>query len=367
MNRYGAMAAVLTAAAAASLVTPITAEASGNMELRRRVIQLSGILNNGMAGTYATRGEFASMLVNATSYRSTAGGASSTSVFADVPASSSYASAIRTASEQGWMSGYLGGVFRPDTEITAKEAARALLALLGYTDEDFSGSQVDGRWAMYNYLELGENVNRQPDEVLTKDDCVNLFYNLLRTEKKDGQAYCTDLGYELTSDGEVNPLTIADNELKGPKVVKRNEDLDDAVPFSLSEASFYLDGEFSTLERIKQEKNNGGFVVIYYNTSSKTIWAYSSSDAGDETGSSRVAVRGEVTAIYYSSSDVMNPSTVILDDYTDVEYTLADSDVQFAFSIYGEFEVGDEVILICEAAAGADGNTTYRVIDYVEY
>ena len=54
------------------------------------------------------------------------------------------------------MSGYLGGVFRPDTEITAKEAARALLALLGYTDEDFSGSQVDGRWAMYNYLELGK-------------------------------------------------------------------------------------------------------------------------------------------------------------------------------------------------------------------
>ena len=129
MNRYGAMAAVLTAAAAASLVTPITAEASGNMELRRRVIQLSGILNNGMAGTYATRGEFASMLVNATSYRSTEGGVSSTSVFADVPASSPYASAIRTASEQGWMSGYLGGVFRPDTEITAKEAARALLAL----------------------------------------------------------------------------------------------------------------------------------------------------------------------------------------------------------------------------------------------
>ena len=57
----------------------------------------------------------------------------------------------------------------------------------------------------------------------------------------------------------------------------------------------------------------------------------------------------------------------VMDDYTDVEYTLADSDVQFAFSIYGEFEVGDEVILICEAAAGADGNTTYRVIDYVEY
>ena len=41
MNRYGAMAAVLTAAAAASLVTPITAEASGNMELRRRVIVIA--------------------------------------------------------------------------------------------------------------------------------------------------------------------------------------------------------------------------------------------------------------------------------------------------------------------------------------
>lgn len=63
----------------------------------------------------------------------------------------------------------------------------------------------------------------------------------------------------------------------------------------------------------------------------------------------------------------MTPSTVVLDDDTSIQYKLGSSDVQFAFSIYGDFEVGDQVVLICEAASNSMGETSYTVIDYVEY
>jgi len=356
----------IAAVAVATAAMPFHAYAASNMELRKKVIQYSGIMPTLYTEEYVSRGAFAQMLANATSYKTVATGASTTSVYADVPATHPYAAAIKIAAENGWMNGYLGGVFRPEQQITMQEAARAILALLGYTNEDFQGNQLTGRWNQFLYLDLGENIDKEQAEIMTREDCVNLFYNLLRTETKNGKAYAVTLGYEMTSDGEVNAMSIADSSLKGPKLVQSRYSISDYVPFDLNDASYYLDGEFSTLERVKQEKNNG-FVVIYYNTSSKTIWAYSSAYAGDEHNGSKVAIQGEITAVYYNSSDVMTPSTIVLDDDTSIQYKLGNSDVQFAFSIYGDFEVGDQVVLICEAASNSMGETNYTVIDYVEY
>lgn len=356
--------------AAAVLITvaaPFTAEATSNPELRRKVVSSGGILTSSFTtGEYITRGEFAQMLVNATSYKSVSAQACTTAVFADVPADMKHAYAIKIAVENGWMTGYLGGVFRPDDAITLREAARGLLALLGYTDDDFTGDQQGGRWSKFQYLDLGEDVGKQAEELITRTDCINLFYNLLRTETASGKAYCTTLGYELTSDGEVNPLTIIDNSLKGPKVVPRRYSIDDYVPFDLSEATCYLDGQIASLERLNQEKEEG-FLVIYYNTASKTIWAYSSASAGDEMGTSMVAIRGEVSGIYYNSTEVLTPTTVILDEDPDTQYTLGNSDVQFAFSIYGEYKVGDDVILVCEVTQNSNGDYNYTVVDCVDY
>ncbi len=372
MNRYGVRfmtAAAITAAVTAGM--PLTSQAASNFDLRRQVVKLAGITSAASPGQYVTRQEFAQMLVNSTAYRVAGKGTSVTAVFSDVPASSQYASAIRIAVENGWMTGYLGGVFKPEQQITMQEAARGLLALLGYTDEDFSGNQLAGRWAQYQYLDLGENISKEPAEIMTQQDCVNLFYNLLRTETKSGQAYCATLGYELSSDGEVNPLTIADNELKGPKVIQRQYSISDYVPFDVNEATFYLNGDFATLERVKQEKSNEGFVVIYYNTASKTIWAYGPADLWEGVTTGRAAIRGEVKGIYYQSSDVMVPSTVMLEDSTgdadDVEFKLGNSDVQFGFSIYGDVKVGDHVVLICDVASNSNGESSFTVIDYVKY
>lgn len=342
---------------------PMTAEASTNFDLRKKVIGLSGITNVTGTDTQVTRGEFAAMLVNATSYRSTITQTSSTSVFADVSKTDQYASQIRVAVDNGWMSSYLGGVFKPDQYITLQEAIRGVLALLGYTNSDFTGNQTGGRLSKYYYLELSEEIVREEQEILNKADCINLFYNMLCTNTKSGTPYCKELGYELTADGEVNPLTIADNELKGPKIARKNHDISDYVPFSVNEATFYLDGAISSLEAVKQAMNDDGFVVLYYNTSAKTIWAYST----DEGVTGRRVFKGEITGIYYSSSDVLTPSGIVLDEDSSVEYKLSDSEMQFAFSIYGTMGVGDDVILICESTTNANGDETFTVIDYVEY
>lgn len=361
MNGYR-VAVYLTSAAVATAIMPMTAQASTNLELRKKVIGLTGIM--GVTGTDAlvTRGEFASMLAKATSNKSMVTKTSATSVFADVSQNHTYASAIRIAAENGWMSGYLGGVFRPDEFINLQEAVRSVLALLGYTNEDFTGDQNGGRLSKYYALELSDGIVRDATEVLTKEDCINLFYNMLCTETKGGTVYCKNLGYELTSDGELNPLTIADNSLKGPRVVKRSESLDDKIPFSLEDATFYLNGSMASLESVKQAKQNEGFIVIYYNTSAKTVWAY----GGDEDSTDRRVIRGTVSGIYYSSSDVLTPSGLQIDDDNSVTYKLTNSEMQFAFSIYGTVKTGDDVILICQVITGADGEESFTVLDYIE-
>ena len=121
------VAASMAVVVAATAVMPITAEAQTNIDLRKKVIGISGIMSVTNMDSAITRGEFASMLVNASSYRSTVSSVSNTSVFADVPRDHTYAASIRIAAEQGWMTGYLGGNFKPDEYVTLQEAVRVML------------------------------------------------------------------------------------------------------------------------------------------------------------------------------------------------------------------------------------------------
>lgn len=364
MIQRKAVAAMALITAAVTTI-PFESQAASNLDLRSRVIGMSCIMSvsTNMDGL-VTRAEFANMLVKASRYRETVSDASNVSVFSDVPRTGEYASSIRIAAEQGWMTGYLGGLFRPDQQITLQEAARGLLGLLGYTNDDFPGDVAGARMSKFYYLELNDLVDRQNNELITKSDCVNLFYNLLKTDMKSGSAhYGSVLGCDLTSDGELNPLSMADHSVKGPKLLKKNHDLTDYVPFNVYEASIFLDGTPSSAAAIKSTVNSGEKVVIYYNTAAKTIWAYSDHSAMDN---GRCIASGTITHIYYTSADVMVPSSVILDDDTGIEYVLSNSEMQFAFSIYGSLQAGDKVTLICEKTANSNGDETYRVIDYIE-
>lgn len=303
------------------------------------------------------------MLVNASSFRSTVNGVSNTSVFADVNREHEYAASIRIAAEQGWMSGYLGGDFKPNEYITLQDAVKGILRLLEYENSDFTGDQTGSRLSKYHFLELDENINKDAQEILKKEDCINLFYNLLKTDTKSGTMFGKSLDCELTEDGEINPLTMVDNSLKGPKVVRSKSRLNSYLPFKLKEANVYLDGEAvsksSDAIDVALESSDG--VLIYYHQLSKTVWLYT---VGAENESGRSAVFGEISNIVYDSTDLMTPSAIILDDGN--TYELAGTDMQFAFSSYGDFRVGDTVNLIYTLSTDSEGNETRSVIDYIE-
>lgn len=367
MNGKQVVSSILIAAAALS-ACPLQAMADSTYDLRKRVMELTGIMAMTNGSRLVSRAEFAAMLVRASEYRSTVSESSSVSVFADVPVTSQYAPHIRIAARQGWMKGYLGGQFKPDEYITYQDAVRAILALLGYTNEDFTGDQNQSRLAKFSYLELNERLdNPGAAEVLTEDNCLNLFYNLLKTEPKGSNTiYGSIMDLTLSTDGEINPLEMLDTTVKGPYVVTKSRTMSSQLPFRMDSASFFLDGEPCTKANIKAVQEEYGYVVMYYNSVSKTVWVYT--ERGNDT-TGKTVLRGEITNIYYRSSDVLTPTavTVTTDDGDSYECSLTTSDLQFAFSIYGTVQVGDDVILVCSGSSeDNDGNVTYQVTDFME-
>ena len=341
----------------------VYANARSNFDLRKKVIGLTGITFVwGNIDRKVTRAEFAKMLVQASSYRSVLTKSSNVSVFNDVSQGNEYASAIRIAAEQNYMSGFLGGKFKPDDYVTLHEGVKGVLTLLGYASTEFAGDSYNKRMAKYAFLELNEGITKTAEEGLTVRDCINLFYNLLKTNMATGgSSYVASVfDGELTSDKEVNPMKLADNSLKGPKVVKSSNSLAQAVPFDYKEANLFLNGTGVTYDtfRTAMQASEAG-LVIYYSVAAKTIWAY---DENTDSSSGRRAVHGVIENIYYKSTSTLTPSSVVVDGQ---EYSLTSSDMQFAFSIYGSLKVNDDVTLVVEMNTDTEGTTTYTVIDYV--
>lgn len=376
----------LAAAAAISPILSITAWAdnisTANFNLRQQVVKLTGIMEISSFRESVTRADFAKMLVKASSYRENLP-TSNVSVYADVPATDPNTVYIRIAAREGWMSGYLGGKFKPEDPVLYKDAVKAILTMLGYTDDDFTGDLVSSRISKFNYLELNEDVSRQAADEVNQTDCMNIFYNLLKTKKKDSnEIYGTILDCELNSDGEINPITILDDERKGPILVHKNFSVSQSVPFDTEDANVFLNGVASTLSAVKSAQQQAGFAVLYYNVKSKTIWAYTTMgwDNDDNSGNnSYILLKGEIKNIYYKSTDVMTPTSVRIevdqansddsfDTSEDVDsdgyltISLDSSELQYMFSIYGDLEVGDDVVLVCNR-----NGSSYTAVDALEY
>ena len=376
----------LAAAAAISPILSITAWAdnisTANFNLRQQVVKLTGIMEISSFRESVTRADFAKMLVKASSYRENLP-TSNVSVYADVPATDPNAVYIRIAAREGWMSGYLGGKFKPEDPVLYKDAVKAILTMLGYTDDDFTGDLVSSRISKFNYLELNEDVSRKAADEVNQTDCMNIFYNLLKTKKKDSnEIYGTVLDCELNSDGEINPISILEDERKGPILVHKNFSVAQSVPFDTEDANVFLNGVASTLSAVKSAQQQAGFAVLYYNVKSKTIWAYTTMgwDNDDNSGNnSYILLKGEIKNIYYKSTDVMTPTSVRIevdqansddsfDTSEDVDsdgyltISLDSSELQYMFSIYGDLEVGDDVVLVCNR-----NGSSYTAVDALEY
>ena len=366
---------IITGGLAAALVSglqlpAVTAYASVTNEVqafRNNVIQLCGITNTegDLSGTM-TRGEFAELLVKASSYKDSAA-TSNLAAANDVPASNQYAPYIRIALSQGWMRTYLGGQFKPDEPVKMQDAAKAVLTLLGYTDEDFSGDITAARLATFNSLELNEQMGQKSaGDVLNKQDCINIFYNLLKASPKSGSGiYGSLFDLSLASDGEIDPNGLMESSMTGPLLVRTLDELDKAVPFDLEGANLYFNGYSSRYMSYESAIRQNGWLVIYYNEGNHTVWAY-----GEDFGDSQYhVVKGTITKIYYEADNIVTPSSIVLDDNT--TYALGSSEVKFMLGINGDIGLDDEVVLICQTNTSQDANGNdmedYTVVGVIKY
>lgn len=313
--------ALLAAALSLSLVVPAGAVSSSTAV---EAIQALGIITGDSSGDLnlsspVTRAEFVTMMTAASSYKDSIGEGSGVSLFKDVKSDHWASEYIKLAVEQGWMSGYVDGTFRPDDQIPLEEACTALLKMLGYDSSTLAGSYPSAQLSKASSVGLRDDVDAVQGEALTRQDCVMLFYNLLVSDDSSGTVYGTTLGYTVTN-GEVDYSTLVTADTKGPYVASTNKSL--SLPFSTSGATIYRNGALSSLSAVQE------YDVYYYNENLRTVWVYSDK------------VSGTLTAVSPSSAA---PTSVTV---AGTEYMLGTSNAIYKCSSQGEFSAGDVVTLL---------------------
>lgn len=339
--------ALLAAALSLSLVVPAGAVSSSTAV---EAIQALGIITGDSSGDLnlsspVTRAEFVTMMTAASSYKDSIGEGSGVSLFKDVKSDHWASEYIKLAVEQGWMSGYVDGTFRPDDQITLEEACTALLKMLGYDSSTLAGSYPSAQLSKASSVGLRDDVDAVQGAALTRQDCVMLFYNLLVSDNSSGTVYGTTLGYTVTN-GEVDYSTLVTADTKGPYVASADKSL--SLPFSTSGATIYRNGALSSLSEVQE------YDVYYYNENLRTVWVYSDK------------VSGTLTALSPSSAA---PTSITV---AGTEYELGTSTAIYKCSSQGEFSTGDVVTLLLGMngevvdllSAGSVGSSTSSTVYY---
>ena len=332
--------AFLLAVSIAVSMLSLPASAAGNANT---AVQLS-ITLNGMdsAQTAAlnavvTRGAFARMLVSYSTFRESVGsqGAVGT-LYKDLPGTSAYAPYVRIAVQQGWLSGYTDGTFRPDNAVTLEEAVTAVLKLLGYKMTELSGSFPQAQLNKASELGLRNQLDRQQGEALNYEECAILMYNTLTANSASGSAYGTSLGFTV-SNGQVDTSSVMMSSLKGPFIA------DGTTQLPFTPASIYRNDKVSGSAELNQ------YDVYYYSESLQTVWIYTRRAAG------------RITAVSPSASA---PTSVTVAGST---YTLGSSAVASQVSSLNGGGVGQVVTLLLGMNNEAAGIVTGEEADSVFY
>ena len=305
---------------ALSLAAPsaLAADEDTMLETVRVLGILSGDENGNLnLSASVTRAEFVKMMTAASTYKDSVG-SSTASLFTDVKSGHWAGGYIKLAVEQGWVTGYVDGSFRPDNTITLEEACTALLRLLGYDSSSLAGSFPDAQLSKARSVGLLDDLSAVQGQTLTRQDCVILFYNLLTAENSAGTVYGATLGYTITN-GEVDYATLVTNDTKGP-YVSSGGTID--LPFGTENITVYRNGSRSDLATLQ------AYDVYYYNENLRTVWIYSD------------RVTGTLTAVSPGSAA---PTSVTVAGNS---YELGTSSAVYQFSSQGSFSAGDTVTLL---------------------
>lgn len=176
-------------ALAMSLAGPGALAVDGDTMLE--TIRVLGILSGDENGNLnlsakVTRAEFVKMMTAASVYQDSVGASNGASLFTDVKTGHWAGGYIKLAVEQGWVTGYVDGSFRPENSITLEEACTALLRLLGFDSGSLAGSFPDAQLSKASALGLLDNLSAVKGQTLTRNDCVTLFYKPAGGGKQPG-------------------------------------------------------------------------------------------------------------------------------------------------------------------------------------
>lgn len=301
---------------------PTYANTKDSKTLAVDTIKAMGIVKGDVDGTVRLnqlirRAEFTQVLLNASAFKSSASGTMSTSVFTDVKYDHWAAGAIRTATQNGWISGYLDGSFRPNQFVTYEEAASSILKVLGYNSQDFYDNTPAGALLKFQDLSLDNQINRSRGEYINRENLMMMVYNMMHTATKSGTVYGTTLGYVVP----LNYAQLVEQHMKGP-FVNGSDAILKQLPFSEKNTIVYRNGSLSSLNAIRP------FDVYYYNQNTKTVWAYSK----------------KVTGIYASATpSIASPTAVIV---AGSPYTIGNPQAAYKLSNTGTFPLGTAVTLL---------------------
>lgn len=288
------LVAVLLSAALAVGVMPAALAAAEDVPLREKaaVLRELEIMVGDETGQLhlergVTRGEFTKLLVCASPYKGSVGDAAATDPYPDVSHRDWFAPYVRSAVDAGLVKGDLEGYFRPDRAITLAEGVTMAVRLLGYQDADFASAWPTGQLALYRSLDLDAGVKAaQKDDLLTREDCLHLFYNLLTVSTKQGGVYGNALGCVLNAKGEVDVPTLFRVEQEGPVVVSGN--WQSQLPFDPSTALVYRDNDRASLNDLRE------WDMVYWAKDNAILFALS--NAQSSMGQMAAAVEGPVVA-----------------------------------------------------------------------
>lgn len=335
MKRFLTFALMLCLLCTTSVFPASASSDAVSDEVITQVIGALGIMTGDENGDLnlsdnVTRAEFARMLVAASSYKDKVSAVSNVSPFRDVPYTHWAAAYVKTAVEQGWLTGYLDGTYHPEQNITLEEADTGVLKLLGYSTTDFSGAYPYGQLSLANSLGLNDRISASQGDTMTRQDMMYLFYNLLSADTKEDTAYSESLGYTLDADGNIDYLSVIADTLDGPFVVQSSLS---ALGISSDGATVYRNGYLSSADAIAK------YDVVYYSKGLNSIWAYANA----------------VTGVYQSASpSTASPTSVTVSGNT---YSLGTSEATLSLSTLGSLNIGDMITLLL----GKDGEVVFAL------
>ena len=310
--------ALLLAVCVACSMLILPASASGSNTAVQTAVTLGGLTSDQTANLAAplTRGALTKLMVAFSAYRESAKTQGSTgTLFSDVGSGSAYAPYVRIAVQQGWISGYTDGSFRPDNAVPLEEACTAVLKLLGYDVTTLSGTFPAAQLNKANELGLRDNLTKTQGEGMTLEDGAVLLYNALTATTAEGQVYASSLGFTVNN-GVVDVSSILLSNVKGPFVAG----LGTQLPFAPT--AVYRNDTVTT------DATLNAYDVYYYNETAQTVWIYTRKAAG------------RITAVAPSANA---PTSVTV---AGTEYTIASSSVAAQLSALNGGGVGQVVTLL---------------------